>query len=79
MEEAETNMFWNNGFIHFHNFFTDEEIDIIQAAAKQLYDLPETPLKWMKYYESNNPEQLSRVEYFYKYVDKKFTSLLKQK
>lgn len=79
MEEIQTNEFWNNGFIHFHNFFTDEEVTIIQAEAKRLYELPETPFKWMKYYESNNPDQLSRVEYFYKYVNNDFKNLIETK
>lgn len=76
--EAEESQFWNNGYVHFKDFFTNQEVSLIQSTVKYLYDLPETPFKWMKYYESNS-DKLSRVEYFYKYVNSNFQSLIETK
>ena len=40
-----------------------------------IYSLPEVPYKWMKYYE-DKLDQLSRVEYFYKYSCLEFINLI---
>lgn len=55
----------NDGFILIRNFFTDNEVRIIENTAKTLQELPEIRDGYMKYYENtNNNRILSRIENF---------------
>lgn len=71
--------FWDVGYIHLRNFFTPLEKSLIQECVSHLYALPETPYKWMKYYESGKDHQLSRVENFYSYTPPEFSDLIEKK
>ena len=68
MVNSYRHMFLNDGYIHLINFFSEEEGTMIQNIIDELYQSPEIPGKYMKYYEiTNNIRQLSRIEYFIKY------------
>lgn len=68
MSESYQQSFLNNGYIHITNFFSEEEVAIIKNIINKLYQYPEVPGKYMKYYETiNNSRQLARIEYFINY------------
>ena len=79
MESTQKEEFWRNGYIHLKNFFSQQETNIIAQNVTMLHDLPETPYKWMKYYESGNNEQLSRIENFYNYSELSFINLIESR
>ena len=67
--------FSEDGYVHIKDFFSNEEVMIIEKNMNYIYSLPEVPYKWMKYYE-DKLDQLSRVEYFYKYSCLEFINLI---
>ena len=56
-------------FLHIHDFFSGNEIKDMQHYADELMSWPETPGKWMKYFETTpaGDKQLCRVENFLDY------------
>jgi hypothetical protein len=69
---AEQLEFWKqNGYLKVTGFFSEEGKQELIAWTEDLQHRPETPGKWMKYYEApvDNPEgkQLCRVEDFLTY------------
>jgi len=59
-------LFHQQGFLQLTDLFTVEQIKRLQSRAAALSLLPETPGKWMKYFESsiNGARLLCRIENF---------------
>jgi hypothetical protein len=70
---------WNeNGFLLLSNFLSEEEKRAIVRWTSDLAEWPETPGKWMKYFEASKEsgkKQLCRVENFVPY-HKQFADFL---
>jgi 2-aminoethylphosphonate dioxygenase len=67
---ASESKFWQqHGFIELNNFFSLSERDDIIKWTNDIEIWPETPGKWMKYFESTklNKKQLCRIENFLQY------------
>lgn len=73
------NNFWKIGYVHFRDFFTPIEVKTIQKCVFHIYNLPDIPYKWMKYYEFENNNQLSRIENFYNYTLPEFSNIIENK
>ena len=69
----EQHAFWKeNGFIHLKNHLSQEKAESIGNWVLEVDSWPETPGKWMKYFErssNGNNRQLCRVENFIPYHD----------
>ncbi|WP_119344136.1 phytanoyl-CoA dioxygenase family protein [Facilibium subflavum] len=63
--------FWQqHGFIKISRFLSREETENLQRWSDELYALPETPGKWMKYFEHRDGKKLlCRIENFLDYHD----------
>lgn len=61
-----------NGFLVFKNFFESNHAKKIISYVEDIAQWPETPQKWMRYYENNshNQKSLCRVENFLPYHDR---------
>ena len=64
--------FWDeNGYLVLTDYFTPEQVEDLNSWVEDLESRPETPGKWMKYFETpaNDPtgRQLCRVENFLQY------------
>ena len=56
------------GYLKITGWFSESEIDDIRSAVDELQALPDTPGKWMKYYEKGpSGAQLCRIENFIQY------------
>lgn len=63
---------FEDGYLIIRDFYSKEEMNRIIKDSEKLIDAPETPGKWMKYYEKSNEELLARVEDYldwFKYLD----------
>lgn len=66
----EQQQFWHeHGFIMLNDFFTHDFKSQFKSWCDELTSLPETPGKWMKYFEKNvqGERQLCRIENFIDY------------
>lgn len=79
------NQFNNDGFVCLRNILTDEEVNLVNNMANLLFNLPEVNDSYMKYYEKNNSNILSRVEKFYNldqnfkfFIDTKLKPILEE-
>ena len=62
--------FWKkNHYLHLKDIFTRDQVEALKGWSEELFSWPETPGKWMKYYESTpgDDRQLCRVENFMPY------------
>ena len=61
--------YWQDrGYIKLSGWFGESEIEELRQAADRLQALPDTPGKWMKYYEAGaGGRQLCRIENFVQY------------
>lgn len=61
--------FQENGYLHLRHWFSPTRVEELRSWAQELMDWPETPGKWMKYFESTPTlaRQLCRVENFLTY------------
>jgi len=63
--------FWEkNHYLHLKDIFTEEQVKSLKGWSEDLFSWPETPGKWMKYYENstrNDDKILCRVENFMPY------------
>ena len=59
----------NNGYVKITNFLSKSVKDSLKIWCQELQDLPETPGKWMKYFETsiNQDRNLCRIENFLEY------------
>ena len=71
LSDREVAEFQRQGYVHLTNIFSDEQIERLRQYATDLADLPETPGKWMKYFESSEAAErlLCRIENFVQYHD----------
>lgn len=68
----EQKLFWQqNGYIHLENVFSEECVATMARWFTELEQWPETPGKWMQYFErgKNAERQLCRLENFFPYHD----------
>lgn len=56
--------FEEDGYLHLEHYLTHDQHQQLKTHTKILEESPNTPGKWMKYYEQENPTQLSRIEYY---------------
>ena len=64
--------FWeSHGFLKIKNLLNKYQKSNIRKWCDELSNLPDTPGKWMKYYEANtkNEKKLCRIEYFLDFHD----------
>lgn len=61
--------FHTQGYLHIQNYFTARQVERLQKSVAELEDLPETPGKWMKYFEQGEDHErlLCRIENFLDY------------
>lgn len=58
----------DSGYLHLPQFFSSDQRQIILQAAHDIIEWPETPGKWMRYYETTpSDKQLCRIENFLDY------------
>lgn len=69
LSEGQKNHWHHNGFIYLDNFLLTTERNHLGQWCDELTSWPETPGKWMKYFEDNpnKQRQLCRVENFIDY------------
>lgn len=68
--EAEVESFQERGLLHLSDFFSDLEKESVSRWVGELARLPDTPGKWMRYYEpgkNGSDKQLCRIENFIPY------------
>ncbi|CEK10569.1 phytanoyl-CoA dioxygenase family protein [Legionella hackeliae] len=69
LKEAQQQFWKEHGFIKLTDFFTNDLKESLKYWCDELTALPETPGKWMKYFETNSQgqRQLCRIENFIDY------------
>jgi 2-aminoethylphosphonate dioxygenase len=68
LSTAELAFFASNGYLHIKDWFNATEVAAMCAEVAQLQALPDSPGKWMKYYEHTaRGKQLCRIENFLPY------------
>lgn len=71
LSTAQVDHFSDKGYLHLTDSFTMSQISRLKDRVGLLGGLPETPGKWMKYFEGSDKEErlLCRIENFAQYED----------
>jgi hypothetical protein len=69
VSKEQLNTWKDHGYIKISNFISHEDKSNLKLWCDELQNLPETPGKWMKYFETNlkNTKNLCRIENFLDY------------
>ena len=68
LDEQQLSAWRETGFLHIRQWYSRSEMDRVAASTDQLQSLPETPGKWLKYFESGvDGRLLCRIENFAQY------------
>ena len=65
----EISEFKRQSYLHLPGYLNAEQTHCLKEWVSDVYEWPETPLKWMKYFEKGprSDRQLCRIEHFIEY------------
>jgi ectoine hydroxylase-related dioxygenase (phytanoyl-CoA dioxygenase family) len=77
LSEQEVERYYKDGFILKRDLFTANEKENLMKCANEIQSWPETPSKWLQYFDYNSDNQriLARTENFVPYIGNIFTHL----